>query len=261
MNFENQLFMSCHTNYKMSDYKELEDKDRDMILQVLNTLNRFSYDSFEELEKEMKTNGVESKYIVKYGDGFLGDKYVYLKDDIPVEVPYTLMNRTLGEHLSFVHGLIKNNMERGSGINLFMIPQCLNLDFFLTNYDRFNLEQKRDMFDYLYESLETDFHIFAPEIVKECFTLPQEDRETLQDLCNKNNELIIYRGENILSTPLENAYSWTLSKRVAKFFANRLQTGTGRVLKGKINLDNVICYRDRGEEEIICLYKDVKLLE
>ncbi len=200
MNFKNQLFMSYHTNYKISDYEKLEDKDRNMILQVLNTLNHFNYSNFEELEKEMKTKGIDSKYIVKYGDGFLEDKYVYLKDGIPVEIPYTLMNRNLGEHLSFVHGIIKNCMEKGSNINLFMIPQCLNLDFFLVNYDKFSLEQKRDMFDYLYQSLETDFHKFTPEVIKECFTLPQKDRETLQKFCNKNNELIIYRGENDLST-------------------------------------------------------------
>ncbi len=65
----------------------------------------------------------------------------------------------------------------------------------------------------------------------------------------------------IYQRSVESAYSWTLSKKTANFFANRLQTGTGRILKGKINLDNVIAYRDAGEEEIICLYKDVKLLE
>lgn len=261
MNFENQLFMECNINYKMDEYSILENKDKDMIVQIMNKFNGYNYKNFEELENEIKTQGIDSKFIVKYGKDVLENNYVYLKDKIPVKVPYILMNRTLGEHLSFVHNLIKRGIEKGTRINLFVIPQFLNLDFFLTNYDKFNLEQKRYMFDYLYQGLETDFDKFTVDIVKECSVLSKEDRETLQEFCNEDNELIIYRGINDLSTHIENAYSWTLSKKIAQFFASRLQTGTGRILKGKINLDNVIGYKDDGEEEVICLYQDVELLE
>lgn len=261
MKFENQLFMDININYKMNEYKKLENKDKDMIVQILNKFNNYSYENFEQLEKEMKIKGIDSKYIVKYGKGVLGDKYVYLKDGIPVEVPYTLMNRNLGEYLSFVYGMIKNCMKKGSDINLIMIPRYLILDFFLVNYDKFNLEQKRNMFDYLYQSLETDFDKFTPDMIKECFILTKENKEKLKQFCDENNELIIYRGENMYSTPLENAYSWTLDIKTANFFAHRLQTGTGRIIKGKIKLDNVIAFKDDGEKEIICLYKDIEVKE
>lgn len=66
---------------------------------------------------------------------------------------------------------------------------------------------------------------------------------------------------NNLSTPLSKAYSWTLDINIAKFFADRLETGTGKIIKGIINLNDVIAYKDNSEKEIICMSDKVKIVE
>lgn len=67
----------------------------------------------------------------------------------------------------------------------------------------------------------------------------------------KNGYITVYRGEEDKSTRAEKAISWTTSFKTAIFFASRY-TVEGRLIKGKVKLEDVLFYTNRrNEKELI----------
>lgn len=85
----------------------------------------------------------------------------------------------------------------------------------------------------------------------------ETDIEKIKTKENYNNGLLtIYRGESNKSTPLESAFSWTLSKEKAFWFANRFDNKNPIVYKAEIPIEEVLAYFEpRNEEEIIIDFK------
>jgi len=83
------------------------------------------------------------------------------------------------------------------------------------------------------------------------------------NLSPMNGMLTIYRGEGDLSTPIEDAMSWTLSKEVAMFFAKRFSS-KGTCYKAKVYLQDIYDYLpERNEQEILvdfCSLENIKKL-
>lgn len=68
----------------------------------------------------------------------------------------------------------------------------------------------------------------------------------------------IYRGQTHKSSPVDQAYSWTLDINVARFFANRFNS-FGEVLTRKVHANDIRGYiNSRNEEEVIVFPEDVK---
>jgi len=62
----------------------------------------------------------------------------------------------------------------------------------------------------------------------------------------------IYRGQNTKSTPYQKAFSWTIDKEKAKFFATRFDKYKGELYEAMIKIEDVLAYIDqRGESEVI----------
>ncbi len=77
---------------------------------------------------------------------------------------------------------------------------------------------------------------------------------------DKDGYITIYRGYN--STSRENGNSYTLSRDVAIWFANRFKTNVRYVNTYRIHIDNVLAFiTKRKEAEIVALPEDVILLE
>ena len=74
--------------------------------------------------------------------------------------------------------------------------------------------------------------------------------------------ITIYRGQTVKGTPIENAYSWTLDKNVANFFATRRGKEAAELITATVRKEDVVEYiTDRHEEEIIVRYKDVTIVD
>lgn len=92
---------------------------------------------------------------------------------------------------------------------------------------------------------------------------PKDIMATKSALKKFPDMLTVYRGgSNDVSTPAESAHSWTLDISIANFFAARLGTGRGYIVKGTIPKDKVLfCCFSRGEQEVFVSPNDVSIQE
>jgi hypothetical protein len=135
---------------------------------------------------------------------------------------------------------------------------------FIEMYDEIPDKDKYDIFVNLYVRSEYGFHKFPKEIILDCFSKRnlseswKEDMEKLKKKIKGKDKITVYRGIGALSTEEDSAFSWTLSKKTAKFFADRFGSN-GKVIKREISPEDVIDYLDnRGENEIILIPKRYK---
>lgn len=142
-----------------------------------------------------------------------------------------------------------------------LIPQ------FIKMYKEIPDNQKYDVFTDLYVRSEYGFGMFPKEIIEKCFSKRmlstdwKKRMEELKDILklNPDGTVIVYRGQNRESASGDEAFSWTLSKKTAKFFSERFEKGAGKIIMKKILPEEIIDYLDhRGESEIIVLPKTFK---
>ena len=70
-------------------------------------------------------------------------------------------------------------------------------------------------------------------------------------------EIIKNRGEGDKSTSYTEAYSWTISKEIADFFAHRFDSD-GIIYKAKVRQQDILDYiNDRNEQEILVFPENV----
>jgi hypothetical protein len=135
---------------------------------------------------------------------------------------------------------------------------------FIDMYDEIPDNKKYDVFTDLYVRSEYGFQTFPIEIIKDCFNkrkLSKDWKKRMTDLkkeikLNTDGTVTIYRGSNMESAKADDAFSWTLSEKTAKFFADRFSKGTGRIDHKNIDPSEIIDYlHDRGESEVILFPK------
>lgn len=86
----------------------------------------------------------------------------------------------------------------------------------------------------------------------------KEDKKETNRQLNLLPEIVtIYRGGNSASTPYKKAYSWTLDKNVANFFATRRGDGDGYIATATIKKEDIIeCLFDNSSENEILVHPD-----
>jgi hypothetical protein len=135
---------------------------------------------------------------------------------------------------------------------------------FIKMYDDIPDKDKYEIFKDLYVRSEYGFQSFPIEIIKDCFSrrkLSSEWKKRIEEFSktvklNADGAFTVYRGENVDSAKGDDAFSWTLNKKTAKFFADRFSKGSGRITEKTIKPEEVIDFlEDRGEAEIILFPK------
>ena len=135
---------------------------------------------------------------------------------------------------------------------------------FIDMYDEIPDNQKYDIFTDLYVRSEYGFQMFPIEIIKDCFNkrlTSKDHNERMEELkkdmkLNDDGTVTVYRGENTKSAKSDDAFSWTLTKKTAKFFAERFSKGTGKINEKKIAPKEIIDYLPhRAESEVILFPK------
>lgn len=124
------------------------------------------------------------------------------------------------------------------------------IDYFHRHYDKIATEDKYQAFKTMYLYCNYGFEHFDKGILAEVFGL-SDSKSSIKELTKKTNgsTLTIYRGMGERSTPLEDAYSWTLSLSVAQRFAHHFSRG--EVYQATVDICDVIDYiEERNEEEV-----------
>ncbi|MCD7911018.1 hypothetical protein KC480_05700 [Bacillus velezensis] len=98
----------------------------------------------------------------------------------------------------------------------------------------------------------------ASDFVRSVLEGPKDESYNISNAepAPSNGYYVIYRGSTPESTPVERAFSWTLSKEIAQFFAERFDSD-GVVYQGKIHADKVKAYINNEEQEVIVFPEDI----
>lgn len=121
-----------------------------------------------------------------------------------------------------------------------------------------------EMFIETYTRNEYGFDRISSEMVRSALSEPageEYDISLAEEKPDVNDYYTIYRGSTEKSTTLDKAYSWTLDREIARFFATRFKS-TGVIYVGKVHKSNIRAYiNDRSEKEVLVFPEDVILNE
>lgn len=104
------------------------------------------------------------------------------------------------------------------------------------------------------EQISLDASMTGEELVK---LFERADKNTLMNEEERGvyhslpEEVTVYRGVTSYNRKKKRAFSWTTDKRVAKWFANRFDTGTGEIWTMTVPKDRILCVFDGREKELI----------
>ena len=84
---------------------------------------------------------------------------------------------------------------------------------------------------------------------------------TYECLKSLPDTVTIYRGQTKLSTPLEQAYSWTVAKNIACFFACRMGTDDAEIVEARVSKDKILEYDiSSNEQEVFVKFEDIEIV-
>lgn len=121
---------------------------------------------------------------------------------------------------------------------------------------------QKKMFLETYARNEYGFDRLNQEMVRDILNMPTPHENDVR-LCNEydadaDGYYTIYRGETIQSSPLSKAFSWTLSYKVAEFFATRFNTA-GCIHHRRVHISDIKAYiANRSEFEVIVFPEDIR---
>ena len=145
-----------------------------------------------------------------------------------------------------------------------MMDKKILIPSFIKMYEEIPDKDKYEIFKDLYVRSEYGFQSFPVEVITDCFSkrkLSPEWKKRIKEFetvakKNPDGTVTLYRGENVDSAKSDDAFSWTLDKKTAKFFADRFSKGSGRIVEKTVDPKQVIDYLDnRGESEVILFPK------
>jgi len=134
----------------------------------------------------------------------------------------------------------------------FLIEKKIALDFYIQSFDDIPDEQKYDCFEDIYSRSEYGFSNLNKDFFLNIFKYKPKENLNENIKPDVNGLVKIYRGQNTKSTPYQKAFSWTIDKEKAIFFATRFDKYRGELYEAMVKIEDILAYIDkRGESEII----------
>jgi len=245
--------------------------DADELIPMEDMVGTANLPSEEEFDEIIQYLDVDQDFLF-YDPNNVISPFIYWKDNVYVELHAFKM-----EVLKMFHAKehIKQKTEkfdkyikanRWADIYMFMENKVIIPQFKL-DYDKIPDNQKYEIFIDLYQNSEYGFELLPKDMVLDLFQHRKKSADWKKRMLafnkvikkDENGNITIYRGTNLASTNNDNAFSWTLSMKTAKFFANRFNKNKGRIEERKIKPAEVIDYLEsRNESEVILLPKKYK---
>jgi hypothetical protein len=253
--FLSNIFKGAHAATKKEDLTPLK-----------TLLGKGKFPSKEEFDAAVNYLGIDGNYLF-YDKGNMLNPIIYWNGPIYYGFPgldmELLRMMRVKEYLEQKTKFVKDKLAKKDFSGLFMrVDKKILIPTFIDMYKEIPNDQKYDIFITLYERSEYGFNMFPKELIREVFSLrnnSSDRKERMAELnkvmrVNKDGTVTVYRGENTESTKEQDAYSWTLDKKIADFFANRFSRGTGKILTKKIKPEEILDYLpDRSESEVLIM--------
>lgn len=157
------------------------------------------------------------------------------------------------------HERVGKEIEKANLLRLFML---MNPPYILT-FVKFTQEYMSDKdlgyvlnnFWTMVEQISLDRNLTGKDIIDwftraDKGTLMEEDE--LEAFNNLPDEVTVYRGVTSHNKSRKKAFSWSTDRKVAEWFADRFQTGTGEVWTLTVPKERILCcFEGRNEHEVI----------
>lgn len=158
----------------------------------------------------------------------------------------------------------KKYKEKNFSSLLTLIDKPARIHFFNKFYPLIPNEDVKEILIGIYLSSEYGFQIIKKDIIKKHILSSNLTEENIEEIKKrfpiKNNMVTIYRGEQSQSISYKQAYSWSLSKKVAKYFSTRFnEDDFGIIYRTEVSLDDISVYINaRDEYEVIVAPEKIK---
>jgi hypothetical protein len=245
----NDLFRSLHAAV-----------DKKSLIPIAKVVGKSNMPTHEEVDFATEFLNIEAKDLYYDPNGMV-QNIVYWKG--PFFYPF--FGGLKREMLEMIH--LDKNFERKQKqyaellankdyVSLFNhVDKKALIPVYMEMYDEIPDSQKYDTFIELYVRSEFGFEMFPMNFLKDVFSkrkLSSEWKKSMDKFKKETKnaeEVTIYRGVGSKST--QDGMSWTLSKKTAKFFADRFGQ-KGKVMEKTVKASDVLDYLDnRGESEVL----------
>lgn len=227
--------------------------------------------SQQSLEEVSKILDVDKKFLFLDPNGVLNpfcywDKFFYFRF-LSLDMDYLNMKIGMDFTISKQFQVTKEKLysykkEKLWEECIFLSDKKVSMLVFMNLRNLIPKEQQKEIFLNEYQRNEYGFDRLNPNIVREVLKLPTPKEYNIDNYKGKPNEhgyYTVYRGVTPQSSPLDKAYSWTLDRSVARFFAERFNS-KGKILKGKVHKNNIHAYIE-NEKEVLIFAEDIILLD
>ncbi len=258
------LFKSAHGSINKKDLKPL-----------INLVDKPNFPTKKEFDEAVNFLKIDPNFLFYNKNDFL-NRIIYWKGPVFYGFYGELNIQALkmfhaDKYFEQMNEFVKEILAKKDYVSLFhRIEKKVLIPTFVEMYEDIPDDQKYDVFTDLYTRSEYGFQMFPIEIIKDCFSkrdLSDDYRIRMKELedvieTDENGKVTVYRGENTGSSVSDDAFSWTLSKKTAKFFADRFNKGSGKISSKKIDQSEIIDYlSDRGESEVILFPKKFGIMK
>ncbi len=238
----------------------------DYFLQIAELNNNGEKLSIEDYIKEFEKEPDLNIEFLGY-ESIIGYEFYYLVEyDIPIRIipcPPNMLIDLLKRNLKLTDEVLFG--ERDFEDLLILVEKRYYIYLFNNCYWVTDNITKRRAFREAYTLIEDCFNKIRKDIIDDVFlNITEEEKLELDKKLSErglDEKVIIYRGQNSKSTPLNKAYSWTTDENIAHFFANRFNL-KGDVYKANILKNKIRWYfDDRNESEVIVYFDDIEDIE
>lgn len=172
------------------------------------------------------------------------------------------IQKALYEYLLAVSGIEDSVLAGKFEVCASMLPDRMAIEYIQMVLSKKidSIKDPYNLFMSVYSFVDYGFSCIDKNVLDLVFSKKTKKQvgETLQKLKDYPDEIVIYRGENNESTEYGNAYSWTLNKTIANFFAARRGVDGSRIVSGKVKKEDIIeVLLDRNEYEVVVKPEDM----
>lgn len=248
------IFRSAHAAINREDLIPLE-----------NLIGHPKLPSQEEFDEAVEYLGIEPEYIFYNQKDFLtpimywkGPVYYGFHAGLNIE-SFEMFHTK--EALSRLTDEMNKRIKSNQWESVFTLAdKKVIIPVFIEMFDKIPDNQKYDVFTDIYVRSEYGFGMFPKKIIEKLISLrhlSSDWKKRMDDLkkkmkLNADGTVTIYRGQNTESSKESEAYSWTLSKKTAEFFANRFNRSVGKIIRRNIDPKEILDFLEhRGESEVL----------
>jgi len=234
--------------------------DKSKLIPIKKVLGKKGFPTKQIFNEIIDFSNLEPNYIYYDPNNSLYP-YIYWKDFIYIEffgnLSLELVKMSMvKERLKYQQDKFEKLLSKNDYKRIFQLAdKRIVIPMYIETYNNIPDDQKYEVFIELYMRSEFGFEMFDSNFLDKVFATRFKSPEWKKRMDklhkiikpDENGYIMAYRGEGVA----EDILSWTLDKKIAKFFANRFDNN-GRVIYDKVKVDYIMDYlTDRNESELL----------